>query len=133
MAKDSMSIECSACGAPITEKNANPKDPCPYCGCTRKLVRLGHTDTVSVHDRYRFKAKNPGTHKKVFWSKGGDDLQRDTGRWMTLSRTFDKREDWYTETLIDKETGEIVKHVEEPLTQHIGHGAAKKTNNTNKK
>lgn len=31
----------------------------------------------------------------------------------------------YKEQLIDIETGEIIKDVEEPLVQHPGHGSAK--------
>lgn len=34
---------------------------------------------------------------------------------------------WYSETVKDKETGELLHHSEEPLDQHKLHGSAKKT------
>ena len=32
---------------------------------------------------------------------------------------------WYSETVKDEETGELLHHCEEPVDQHTGHGTAK--------
>jgi hypothetical protein len=34
--------------------------------------------------------------------------------------------DWYRETVTDEETGELLRHCEHPLSQHKGHGSAKR-------
>jgi len=45
---------------------------------------------------------------------------------MHLERLIDRENDWYAETVTDPETGEIVHECKEPLSEHQGHGAAKK-------
>jgi len=70
------------------------------------------------------KAK-PRTGKWFVKQKIGDELYRATGRWHRLRRLFDRRHDRYVEHIEDAETGELVKHVEEPLSSHVGHGDAR--------
>jgi hypothetical protein len=48
------------------------------------------------------------------------------GKWSILVRTFDWLRDWYYEDIVDKETGRVIKHCEEKLIDHRGHGSAKK-------
>jgi hypothetical protein len=45
---------------------------------------------------------------------------------MHRKKTENRRENRYTEVVKDPETGEIVHEVEEPLSEHRGHGSAKK-------
>jgi hypothetical protein len=47
-------------------------------------------------------------------------------KWMHRQKTENRREDRYTETVTDPDTGEIGHHVDEPLSKHRGHGSAKK-------
>ncbi len=56
----------------------------------------------------------------------GYDLHRKTGRWMRLQRVIDRVNNWYREIIHDPKTGEIVHQTDEPLTEHQGHGDAKK-------
>ena len=42
-----------------------------------------------------------------------------------MRRTVDRDGNWYRETFLDPETGEVLHHCEEPLTEHRGHGSAK--------
>lgn len=39
--------------------------------------------------------------------------------------TVDREADRYTERLVDGETGEVIHDVDEPLSEHRGHGSAK--------
>jgi hypothetical protein len=55
----------------------------------------------------------------------GDDLHRDTREWRTLNRAIDRDNDRYTETITSPTRG-VVRDVDEPLSQHRGHGAAKR-------
>lgn len=59
----------------------------------------------------------------------GDRRRRSSvlhGRWMLLTRTIDRANDWYSEKVVDPRTGEVVHQCEEPLSAHRGHGAAKR-------
>lgn len=47
-------------------------------------------------------------------------------RWHRLSRVIDRRGNRYTEHIEDAETGQVVRHVDEPLTKHTGRGSARK-------
>lgn len=47
-------------------------------------------------------------------------------KWMQLDRILDRENDWYEETVIDPETGQIVHYCAEPLSQHTGRGSAKR-------
>jgi hypothetical protein len=47
---------------------------------------------------------------------------------MHLERFFDHRGDRYVETVKNPESGEIIHHCDEPLSQHRRHGSAKKRN-----
>jgi hypothetical protein len=40
------------------------------------------------------------------------------GSWMDRQQRFDHAGDWYEETVTDPETGRVVHHEAEPLSQH---------------
>lgn len=47
---------------------------------------------------------------------------------FALIETFMKRVgfgDWYSEKIRDEETGEMLHHCDEPLSEHQGHGSAR--------
>ena len=44
---------------------------------------------------------------------------------MKKSRVIDKYKNEYKEKVTDPDTGEVVHHNEEPLSEHYGHGYAK--------
>jgi hypothetical protein len=56
----------------------------------------------------------------------GDDLWRKQGKWMNLNRVIDWRNDRYRKTIKDPQSGEVVHHCDEKLSDHQGHGSAKK-------
>jgi hypothetical protein len=70
-------------------------------------------------------SSSPSKGKAKRWRKFGDDFYRLTGRWSILQRTFDKAKDWYYEHIVDRETGKVLRHVEEKLSDHVGRGSAK--------
>ena len=55
----------------------------------------------------------------------GDSLHRNSGKWMKLRRVIDRDNDWYEETVINPETGNVIHDCNEPLSAHRGHGSAK--------
>ena len=48
-------------------------------------------------------------------------------QWMKIHRIIDRVKGWYYEHIVDPETGNVVRHCEEPLSKHQGHGSAKKS------
>ena len=71
------------------------------------------------------KPKHPGSKKPFVEQTTGADLHRKTGKWMNLSRVYDRENDLYKEVITDPTTGEIVHECIEPLSSHNGHGSAK--------
>ncbi len=55
----------------------------------------------------------------------GHDFFRKKQRWSVIRRTVDYEHDWYEETFIDLDTGVVIHHCAEPLSEHRGHGSAK--------
>jgi len=44
---------------------------------------------------------------------------------MLLERVIDRAKNWYKELITDPETSGVVRHCEEPLTDHRDRGSAK--------
>jgi hypothetical protein len=49
-----------------------------------------------------------------------------TGRLHLIDRSFDRIRDWYHERIADAETGDVVHECDEPLSEHRGHGSARR-------
>jgi hypothetical protein len=64
--------------------------------------------------------------KAIAELRSGDDLWEMKNKWMSKSRVVDWKNNRYRETITDPQTGEIVRHCDEPLDLHRGHGSAKK-------
>jgi len=75
------------------------------------------------------KAREPGKKRPSFETVSGDSFHHATGSWNKLSRTIDRRNNQYKEHVVD-ENGRVVRDVEEPLSEHQGHGYAKKQKKT---
>jgi hypothetical protein len=58
------------------------------------------------------------------WSKV--ELFKLLDRYHKLERSLNKRTDEYHEVIHDAESGELIREVHEPLSEHQGHGSAKK-------
>jgi hypothetical protein len=79
--------------------------------------------TVTLRERAQIVAFEEG--KRVFERLSGDDLCQDTGRYNHKVRLIDYQNDWYRETVTDPETGRVIHHCEERLSEHRDHGSAK--------
>ncbi len=120
---------CGSCGAPIDEpSNTAPEErkPCPSCGSTSRQIRVELAEALEFHASLGYKAKSQGKGKPYLEGRTGDDLYRKTGKWMLLERVIDRAKNWYKKLITDPETGKVVHRCEEPLTDHRGHGSAKK-------
>ena len=63
--------------------------------------------------------------KPIYELVSGEDLHRATGQWNQLTREIDRQNNRYKEVIVNSQTGEVVRHVDEPLTDHRGRGSAK--------
>jgi hypothetical protein len=103
---------------------------CPACGSMKRAFAIEISDTVQLHSTLTLKAKSAAGGRPFMKQKVGDDLHRKTGKWMKLEGVIDRVKDWYKEAVTDPETGQVIHHVEEPLSDHQGHGSARNRNKT---
>jgi hypothetical protein len=83
------------------------------------------TATVTMRTELRVKAKSPGEKRPFMEQKVGESYSWARDRWMDLVRVVDRRNNRYRETVRDPETGDVVRDVDEPLTEHTGRGSAR--------
>jgi hypothetical protein len=81
--------------------------------------------TQAQHGDLSLKAKRQGQARPFVEEKRGDDLFRKTGRWSRRLQRIDHENDWYDKLVVDPETGEVIREVHEPLSEHQGYGSAK--------
>lgn len=123
--------ECADCGAPITtDADATEmRRPCEECGSTKRAHSVSIVETLVVRDGYGLKAKRPGQKKPYVEDMSMPDYSHSRGKHVHKKRVIDRDNDQYFEKISDYETGEVIHHCEEPLSQHQGHGDAKRKNN----
>ena len=118
---------CGDCGTELDESPSQAPEkraPCPQCGSTRRRFAVAMEDAaIEMRSSLRVRAKAGGKGKPFQEEKVGDDYWRKGGRWMTFRRLIDRRRNRYVERIEDPETGEVIKDVDEPLSEHRGHGS----------
>lgn len=128
----SIAVRCTNCGQQLPSEWASEiiKPPCPKCGSLKKEISIAIVEdaAIKIHESLRGKLKDANFSSKKnprvdFFV--GDDLRKSDGKWMQKERLIDKNNRQYREVVIDPQTGEIVHHVEEPLSDHFGHGSDK--------
>lgn len=55
----------------------------------------------------------------------GDDWSRDCQKWVRRDRFISRFLDLYNETVVDRESGDVIHYCHERLSEHTGHGSAK--------
>jgi DNA-directed RNA polymerase subunit RPC12/RpoP len=121
-------VSCSRCGASVPESGRiDDQMPCLSCGSTARTFAVTLTDTAEVHDSLGTKARHGDIgkvkpHRETFT---GFDYHQDSKEWRQVSRVVDREADRYTERIVDA-AGNVVRDVDEPLSEHRGHGTAKR-------
>jgi hypothetical protein len=118
--------KCDPCGA-INVEQIDPADPehmiCKGCGA--KLTPLTPPGNIFTGGTFR-----PGISRTKGWlSKNRIAFvpQRDRdGDLVRVERTFDRENDRYFERVTLYDSGEVIHYSDEPLSEHKGHGSAKK-------
>lgn len=121
---------CGPCGAQLEEPSSTPsgaRTPCPSCGSLARHHKVKMAGGLPApHSQLRLKAKRGGKGKPFLTQVMGDELYRDTQEWRRVERVIDRENDRYTERITRSGSGEIIKEVSESLSEHQGHGAAKR-------
>jgi predicted RNA-binding Zn-ribbon protein involved in translation (DUF1610 family) len=121
------SVECSDCGAFIdtSEDTADHRFPCEKCGGVIRTIHASIEEHVVARDGLEVKVRRAGEKKPYIEDRGIPSHSRKLDKIVHHQRLIDRDNDIYRETVTDYESGEVIHHCEEPLTQHQGHGSAK--------
>jgi len=96
---------------------------CSFCDSPFARINLAVSDSLEFHSKLKLTGKRPGVKRPFIEQIVGDDFHWETSRWMKLKRVFDRLRNWYSERVVDPESGQVVHSCEEPLSEHHGHGS----------
>lgn len=122
-------VRCGQCKTPLDEPLQTPADsrtPCPKCGSTSRLFEKTLAATTTPRASLGLKAREPGRRKPFLEQISGASYFRKAQRWVERLMRIDRRNNQYREVVTDPETGAIIHKCEEPLSEHRGHGDARK-------
>lgn len=123
--------QATRCGNCRERLNENPsllpeqRSPCPKCGSVSRHFEVGIFETLTARDAIGIKARHAGASKPFLESKFGWSFYRKMKQWFSREMVVDRENDKYKELVTNPETGEVIHHCEEPLSQHRGHGSAR--------
>ena len=112
--------------------NEQEKSPCPECGSLSRSISAVLTEGVKLYDGYIFKAKDPSKSGRAkIKTEGFHKYTRSQkAKLVKHVRFIDRENDQYKELVVDADTEEVIHSCEEPLSEHIWHGSAKKDKKT---
>lgn len=120
---------CHDCGATVpAEIEGKAREPCPACGSLVRERRVLIEETLQLREELHLKGRHgrPGEVAPHVELKTGDSYSRRLGKWMKRTLQVDREKNLYEETVTDPDTGEVIHHDAGPLTEHTGHGSARR-------
>ena len=117
--------QCDNCGATIVADRGSPKEPCPGCGSMIRIYHETLRDSLMFLEHTRIRGRHAGGGRPFFDDRSGASYYKKDGVWHHLTRQIDRENDRYVEIIKILATGEVIKHVDERLSDHIGHGSDK--------
>ena len=120
--------ECGNCLALLetARTEAEAATPCPHCGSTLRNVFVSIEERATARDGNGMKAKRQGQKRPFVESISLPNQSKILGKLVHHERLIDRDNDLYFERVTDYETGKVIHEQAEPLSQHVGHGSAKK-------
>lgn len=82
-------------------------------------------DDINVHESVRLRDKQKGKKRPSKEVTSGLDFYRDTKEWRHIDRVIDWESNSYKETIMCPD-GKIIRHCDEPLSEHRERGSAKR-------
>ena len=120
---------CAACKAPINTSKDTPEKraACPNCGSTRRCHDISlHLKGATARVGMRLWVKRLGQKRLHVEVRSGASHCQKLGKLVEHERLIDRANNRYFEKVTDYESGELIHHANEPLSEHHGHGSAKK-------
>jgi hypothetical protein len=115
------------CG--FVAKPRSLQDVCPRCGSVLETEQLFdfEADLETAFPMTMTVRNAAGPSRKVPTEVViKNEMHRDSGRWQQVHRTFDRYNDRYKERITDHATGGVVVDNEEPLSEHVNRGSARR-------
>ena len=107
-------------GAPTMTKDTENPNP------GKRIIEEHLQDGIKVDNKQKFRHRSPGKDNYDVQHIEGDDIERMTGRWHRIRWVIDRIAKRYQKRIIDGETGEVLRDEDKPLSEHRGHGSARK-------
>jgi len=120
--------KCRKCGVVLLEPKDEKRTPCLVCGDMARIHEVEVKDTIVLRDHMRVKGKHRGRGRFFFDVRVGAAFYYKEREWRHLERLIDRDNNLYIEIITDPKTGEVIKEIKEPLSEHKGHGSARKRN-----
>lgn len=120
-------VLCKNCGDKLDEMPkavAYQRTPCPRCGSRLRLFQKYLAASITPRGGLRGVAFR--TSKTKWFTKflAEPSFTHRLGLWSYRLKVENKRSNQYLEVVTNPETGEILHHCSESLTEHRGHGTA---------
>ena len=112
---------CTDCKAALENEATN----CNSCGSDKKTIRLVVEDEIKLYDQIKLKSKGKIDGQKIFQEHIDGHESSANGNIVTKIRTIDNLNDVYFEEIKDMD-GNVIHKSQEKLSEHKGHGSAKK-------
>lgn len=100
--------------------------PCPACGSVRRTIGVTTVESVIARDGLEVKAKRLGQKKPYWEARSVPSFSVAKQKLVQHDRIIDRDEDKYSERVTDYESGAVIHESTEQLSDHRGHGSAKK-------
>jgi hypothetical protein len=110
---------CPSCDEPLAARaESGGSVVCPACGAALHFKSVAAGVNLEGHSLRR--ARHPSWAKFDTQRVEGDSFYRKTGRWHHMKWIIDRPRNWYYKHIADRETGEIIRHEDGPLSEHRG-------------
>jgi hypothetical protein len=126
-----MKKTCTKCND-TTETESDITNSCSVCGNDNPgfIKQISISDNMSMYDGIRLKKKNDNkTGKKKIEVESRDVWEKNISRDIMVKRKMliNRKDNAYFEEITNPVTGEVIHRCKEKLSDHTGHGNAKKT------
>ena len=127
MSASTNTIVCAECDAVVNGRGDTPEQrmTCEKCGSTKRNYSVSISESVVARDGIGLKAKRARDKKPYIEEMAVPNYSRSLEKVVHRERVIDRDNDRYFEKITDYESGKVIHHCEEPLSQHQGHGNAK--------
>ncbi len=122
-------VGCGSCETVLNESPSalsQERRPCPSCCSLTRRIDVQIEETLFIGESMRGKVRHEGGGRPHIEVKTETEVYRETGEVRHVERSLDREKDLYQETITNPKTGQVVTKVKEPLTDHQGHGSARR-------